>query len=62
MERKIFIKSNMGLGYRQMNGEQKLSSNGGSLKTRKKILKKTPLYKGNQETSKNFYHTTVNPQ
>lgn len=56
MERKNFINNIVSSGYRKKNGYITLSSCGGGLKTRKKIFKKSSLYKGKRENSKKFYH------
>lgn len=56
MERKNFINNIVSSGYRKKNGDITLSSCGGGLKTRKKILKKSSLYKGKLENAKKFYH------
>lgn len=56
MAQKIFINCIVSSGYRKNDIGIKLSSNGGSLKTRKKILIKSLLYKGNLKNGEKFYH------
>lgn len=56
MEQRNLYEEELCLGYRQNYMEITIPSCGGSLKTRKKILKKTSLYKGILENTKKFYH------
>lgn len=62
MTSRNLFKMMMGSGYRNIMELIKIPSCGGSLKPRKEILEKYPLYKRIPETAKKFYHlSTVKP-